>query len=296
MRSCLAAAVAVGTAALALAADDPNAPLANTKAQLQTLKKDAVAQKADAPDGPKLNLPSLAAPGPELDMQRPTRDGNEATEKTRAGPKDWLLEGFDRLDRRRSSEAAKRAAGQSQDDERPLDPNDPDYFLRLYERQRAQRDAQQIEVNGPTTNELRTDAGDAFAPFLKEWLANSPVREVIQGTMKETGRTDPVRSRATTSVSAQETRLSALPSGTVQNGAAANPFVQALGLPALEPGSPAVVSGSVANGVNSVTPPAPPAPANTIYDLPARPQADLKRALPPPPSDDKKYFPQLKKF
>jgi hypothetical protein len=292
----LAVAAALGTTALAFAADDPNAPLANTKAQLQTLKKDAAAQNADAPAGPKLNLPSLTAPGPELDIQRPGRDGGEAKEKRRAEKKDWLLEGFDSLDRKRSSDAAKRVSGQSEDDEKPLDPNDPDYFLRLYERQRAQRDAQQIDVNGSPTNEFRADTGDAFAPFMKEWLANSPVRDVIKDTMTDTARADPVLPQATTSALPHEARSGALPSESVGNSGAPNPFVQALGLPALESSRPAVVSGSVGNGVRDLTPPAPPAPANTIYDLPARSKADVKRALPPPPSEDKKYFPQLKKF
>lgn len=291
-----AAAAAVGTAALAFAADDPNAPLANTKAQLQTLKKDAAAQKADTPDGPKLNLPSLATPGPEFDIQRPTRDGNEATDNKRAGRKDWLLEGFDKLERKRSSDAAKRGTGQSEDDEKPLDPNDSDYFLRLYERQRAQRDAQQLVVNGAPTSEFKTDAGDAFAPFMKEWLANSPVRDALRDSMPDTARADAILPRTTANAPAQETRLDVLSRETARSNAAPNPFVQALGLPALESGSPAVVHGSEQNGANNLTPPAAPASANTIYDLPAQPKTDLKRALPPPPSEDKKYFPQLKKF
>lgn len=292
----LAAVAALGTTALAFAADDPNAPLANTKAQLQTLKKDAAAQKADTPDGPKLNLPSLATPGPEFDIQRSTRDGNEAKEKKRAGQKDWLLEGFDKLDRKRSSDAAKRDTGQSEDDEKPLDSNDPDYFLRLYERQRTQRDAQQVDVNGTPTNEFKTGPGDAFAPFMKDWLANSPVRDALKETMTNPSQTDSALWRETTSTPAHETRLNALSSETVRTTAAPNPFVQALGLPTLESGSPAVVSGSVANGVGNPTPPAPASPANTIYDLPVQPKTNLKRALPPPPSEDKKYFPQLKKF
>lgn len=292
----LAAAAAVGTAALVFAADDPNAPLANTKAQLQTLKKDAATQNADASDDPKLNLPALATPGPEFDIQRPARDGNDATEKKRAGRKDWLLEGFDKLDRKRSLDASKRGTGKSDDDEMPLDPNDPDYFLRLYERQRAQRDAQQLDVNGTLTNEFKIDTGDAFAPFMKEWLANSPVRDALKETMTSSGQADSALSRETTSTPLHETRSGAPSSESVGNSADPNPFIQALGLPALEPGQPAVVSGSVAKGVNNLNPPASPAPANTIYDLPVQPKTDLKRALPPPPSEDKKYFPQLKKF
>lgn len=284
----------LGAAALAFAAEDPNAPLANTKAQLQALKKDTAAQTADAPDSPKLNLPSLASPTSELELPRPPRD--DAKEKKGAGQKDWLLDGFDKLNRKRPPSAAKRGDGKSRAEDQPLDPNDPDYFLRLYEKQRAERDAAQMDVRGPSTNEKPDATADPFAPFMRQWLANSPVRDVLQdGTTEPTG-IDPGLSSVTTNYQASAASPNALTSEPVRSNGRPNPFVQASGLPALESGQPTAVRPPAANGTGNLTPPAPPAPADSIYNLPERPKADLKRALPPPPSEDKKYFPQLKKF
>ncbi|HLP26531.1 MAG TPA: hypothetical protein VK477_12695 [Acidobacteriota bacterium] len=292
----LAAAAALGGAALAFAADDPNAPLANTKAQLQALKRDTAAQKADTPDGPKFNLPSLATPGSELELARPARDDREAKERKRNEQKDWLLEGFDKLDRKARPTAGKRGEEKTNEDEKPLDPNDPDYFLRLYERQRAGRDAKQIDVSGQPLNEPKSDATDPFAPFMKDWLANSPVRDALRDV-----RTDLRESAAPLPESRAPSHAADSGGGSIarelpQAGPMSNPFVQALGLPAPESGSPMDVRSPVAEASSSPPPAAPVASSNTIYSLPERPKTDLKQALPPPPSEDKKYFPQLKKF
>lgn len=284
---------ALGAAALAFAADDPNAPLANTKRQLESLKKDEAAQKAGTQSGAKLDLPSLNTPGQELDLPPPKREGSETNNKS--PEKNWLLDGYDKLERKRASADGKRGDDRVSRDEKPLDPNDPNYFLRVYERQRAERDAKQLNVNAAREHDLKSDAADPLAPFLKDWLANSPVREVLKET---------IGSDASGGPAASEGAATTLESKPVANAIAAegaksvsNPYVQALGLPASEPPRSLAGGHSPAAPLSSpVAAPAPNAPASTIYGLPERPKPDLKHALPPPPAEDKKYFPQLKKF
>lgn len=290
------AVAALALASLAGAADDPNAPLAEAKQQLQSLRKDDAAQKAATPAGVKLDLPSLntpdvnPAPSP---ARRETRAGQEK-EKAR---RDWLVDGFNKLERRKpgtTSEAKEQM--EREDAAKPLDPSDPDYFLRVYERQRAQSEAKQLETGGPDAKISGGSAVDPLASYMKEWLADSPVRDALK---------DALPADATSRESATPGAPAEGPHGAVasaraadahgaSNAATTNPFVQALGLPPID----APRSDESRSAPIEALPPARPAnaPAATIYDLPERAKPDLKRALPPPPSEDKKYFPQLKKF
>lgn len=290
-----AAVAALAATALACAADDPNAPLANAKEQLQALKKDEAAQKAGTQNGLKLDTPSLATPASELELPRPRRE-EEAQRQQQAGRKDWLLEGFDKLDRKRALNAPKRGDAKP-GNEALLDPNDPDYFLRLYERQQAEREAKQLKLSGPSASELKTAIADPFAPFMEEWLANSPVRDALRGVADRAAPNDsaPALPGGTAS-SPTATTARTVTAEPVGAAPAPNPFVQALGLPSLEPARPADTRRPTIDAVNTPSPVPSPSSAKTIYDLPERPKMDLKQALPPPPSEDKKYFPQLKKF
>jgi hypothetical protein len=291
----LAVAAAFGVATVAFAADDPNAPLANTKAQLQSLKKDAAAQQADTPRAPKLELPSIqgAVAGPELELPRPKRDDADSQDRKRAQQKDWLLQGFDRLDRKSSFGTAKSADTKAETEDEPLDPNDPDYFLRVYERQRAERDTKRLDVNALASGELRTDAPDPLAPFMKEWLADSPVREALQSVNATHSTGDRVASGSIGSAPMAVTHTAS--AATVSARPVPNPFVQALGLPTFDQTASDTRAAAVEPVRNTPTS-SPTNQTNTIYDLPERPKTDVRQALPAPPADDKKYFPQLKKF
>lgn len=298
-----AVAAALGAAALAFAADDPNAPLARTKEQLQSLKKDEAARNAGTQSGAKLDLPTLNTPGQELDLPAPKREDADPNNGKHAGQKNWLLDGFDKLESKRGAigTGARRADGKGSagDDEKPLDPNEPDYFLRVYERQRAARDAKQLELNASgDARELKTDAAaDPFAPFMKDWLANSPVRDALKDTFGRDGSGElasPVNGgRASQIGGAPDAPATDTARATA---AAANPFVRALGLPTLETSKPAEVRAPAVDVPNPPIAPTSATGANTIYDLPERPKVDLNQTLPPPPTEDKKYFPQLKKF
>jgi hypothetical protein len=285
--------------ALARGADDPNAPLANTKEQLQLLKKDESARKNALTGETKLDLPGLKTTGQGLDLPAPTREQDEPRKDKNAN-KSWLLDGFDQLDKKRSGNSNDAHAGKKNSkEEKPLDPSDPDYFLRVYERQRADGEASRADAKLSTnqTSGAAASANDPMAPFMKEWLANSPVRDALreaQVSGASASASDQVAMPVTTG---PQTEHVFAPMGSAANdparSAAANPFVQALGLPS-----------DVAKSADFRPPPLeaarPLAPVrtetNTIYDLPERAKTDLKQTLPPPPSEDKKYFPQLKKF
>lgn len=287
-----AVAVALGTAALAFAADDPNAPLANTKQQLQSLKKEEAAQKAGTQRAAKFDLPALNTPGQELNLPALKREEADAKKKA-ADRKNWLLEGYDKLDKKSE---AKRADGKASADEKPLDPDDPDYFLRLYERQRAERDANTREFDRLQMNERSGEAADPFAPFMKDWLANSPVREALKDSLGHQAIDAEMVPGAETVSSSASAAPAAPVIGEASRETGTNPFVQALGLPALELSRPVEGRSPTITVQSPPAVPTSPIPANTIYDLQERPKVDLKQALPPPPSEDKKYFPQLKKF
>ncbi|MBX3735244.1 MAG: hypothetical protein KF715_01020 [Candidatus Didemnitutus sp.] len=297
----LAVAALVTALASTAAADDPNAPLAEAKQQLQSLQRDEAAQKAGTPSGVKLDLPSLNTPETNAPPTPPRREERATSEKAKAR-RDWLVDGFNKLERRKPSAGGIAKESDLREDEtKPLDPADPDYFLRVYERQRAQSEARQLDPNGiPDTKLANSVTADPFAPFLQDWLANSPVRDAL----KESLPADPASDRATTAdgvgpgPSARIVTNAGSPSIDASAGmhsAAGNPFIQALGLPSFDqPRSVDARPSAIDTGISSATSPV--AAPNTVYDLPERAKSDLKLTLPPPPSEDKKYFPQLKKF
>lgn len=294
-------------AGIACAAEDLNAPLAGAKQQLQSLRKDETVQKAAVSDGIKLDLPALNTPDAGAALPPPKRDESAAKQKDNS-QRDWLLEGFDRLERRKSARPRGATTGNKDDDgsdpEKPLDPSAPNYFLRHYEHQRAQSEAQHLtSVGAPDDRAANAGSlgGDPFAPFMKDWLANSPVRDALQNAVS------PSATRAVAAIGNMPSAPRSIDGGQVgsvaelpdakaaQRGARANPFVQALGLPSVD--QPAMAESRSMRAETALTiSTANSTPSTTVYDLPERAKPDVKRVLPPPPSEDKKYFPQLKKF
>lgn len=313
MRLALSLLVVLGCAASA-AAQEAGAPLSNTKQQLQTLSKDQSAQKSgeNSDLGLRNALPGINAPTPPIDLALPKPPENERDRKDGRKGKDqknWLLDGYDKLDRKRTgAQAGVRGRDDKLEelDEEPLDPRDPDYFLRVYEKQREESLAkqEQQQLRADAANSTTSSAGnDAFAPFMKEWLAGSPVGDALRdslggaragqsGSVVETGALPGAarpESRETTTLNV----TGLLGGGESKSGAgpASNPFIQALGLGAAAESKPLEMQSPVAEPV--VLPPRPAAPELT---LPEKAKTDTNFRPPPSPADDKKYFPQLKKF
>jgi hypothetical protein len=306
MRVVLALVGLVGAAVIA-PAQTTDAPLAETKRQIQSLQKDRVAEKTGS-DSVTNNLrgaittvdpaAAIALPPPTTAKSPDERDGRQKDDSRR----NWLLDGYDKLNPRRDG-----AAG-TEPEEKPLDPADPDYFLRVYEKQRAEalrrRDAAAARETPPPTG----GAQDTFAPFLQDWLAGSPVRDVLRDAAGGKAATSRIAGGDTTAGSASapvqfnlplegpgvgQGGGSGLPSASPAAGpVATNPFVQALGLPATPEAraleyrpQPAPRNSTLLPVLPGLTPPPPDKPAG-----------DARKVPPAPDKDAKKYFPQLKKF
>lgn len=301
MRRSLAIVLALTGASFVWAQEqNSDAPLSETKEQLQALRRDESAQRTATPGGLKLDIPSINAPdlGSDLNLSKPKKDEDSDLKKN-AKRKNWLLDGYDKLDRKKSGvldTAGKKGDQAETDPEEKLDPKDPDYFLHVYEKQRAESDAKQLELKNAAaaqTADQKMGGMDPFAPFMREWLANSPVRDVIRDSnaaSAATGAGDSNAATVSSDVNTTATTNTSISEGS--RAAAGNPFLQALGLPSSsgQPSDahPRVVEPSAASVFN--------VPAPTPLPLQVeRPRDEQRNAVPPPPTD-KKYFPQLKKF
>ncbi|MBI2515554.1 MAG: hypothetical protein HYV95_01440 [Opitutae bacterium] len=302
-------AVLLAAAGLALAADDPNAPLANAKQELKQLQRDEAAKRTGAADEKlKGAMPSLNTPMPgqsELDLTSSLKASREeAARKQQSAQKNWLLDGYDGLDAKGKNARTKgdgRKAGTPDGKDDLIDPRDPDYVRKTYARQSKNADDEKNRT-GNSRKPGSPAGADPFAPFLKGWLANSPVRNAALDTAgrrdtpglpngaDETFLTVDARSGATTTTGVVQPEEI----GHAQDATAVNPFLQALVLP------PAMRDGPANASQRTAAPPpvlaAPKASLTTPADTPAPSRNDLHKPPPSQRDDDKKYFPQLKRF
>ena len=303
MRLATAIAVALLAALHSRAADNPpaDAPLSDTKRQLQALSRDEAAQKTGARNDVRIDLSASALPGIPLDAALPKlgrEDQDKEKLKKESQRKNWLVDGYDKLDRKKSDSADPRDNKEGELDEKEkLDPQDPDYFLHVYEKQRAESDAKQREFTraNATNDDSKLAKSDPFAPFMKEWLADSPVRDALKEGQEASNPTTGGESSARVAVPTESRPAPAV--GLLADSSrptAANPFLQALGLPSTT-AKPTEFRAPAAEPVARSAFDSPRAPAAVAPLQNERPRDEARNALPPPP-DDKKYFPQLKKF
>jgi hypothetical protein len=296
-------------AAVQLAAvADEAAPLEATKKELQQLQS---AQKTKAgaipAEGLKMDAPVLEMPKDSLGTsERWLAKKNKADlkrEQQRRESENWLVNGVNKLGQETATGAAGKDAataaspdGQADGSELdPLDPSDPQYLLKLFDEQKKRPDAKQAEARLHAT-----PAADPFAPFLQSWLGTSPVRDQVLDQYAKKGELD---AGVPALVAVPDYRATgASPVVTVAGreapgGDKPNPYLIELNaplLPAKDPSggfnpAPAIDPSVLAPAANGA--PAMIAPLDPLPDL--RPPA---KGPPPSPADDKKYFPQLKKF
>lgn len=304
-------AVLLAAAGLALAADDPNAPLANTKQELKQLQRDEAAKKTGTTDAKlKGALPALSVPSPgqdELDLSAGLRANKEQTaRKQQDAQKNWLLDGYDNLGAKGKAARLKdggRGAGTADNNEALIDPRDPDYLRKTYARQSKTADDEKNRTDGAKKFNAASAAGaDPLTPFLKGWLANSPVKDAALDAM---GRRDtaglPNGADETVSSVGAGIGANATPTGPAHaegigaaKDAMANPFLQGLALPpAMRDGPANPVQRSVAPLSVPVAPKASPV---TPADVSPPPRIDSRKPPTSQRDEDKKYFPQLKRF
>jgi len=316
MRGRLPLHLAVLSAALGLPATGASEPAAaplvsDSAAQLKALKQEG-APGRDAIGQGKLrdSLPAFEPPSPQSTPLPPPRTPQPEAGKSPSAPgtgENWLLDGYTNAGSRGNARSGRAASA-------PENPNRP-------RSERTAREAEEQAENlrrslagsrsGPAN---ATDA--AMAPLMRQWLAGSPVRDIAFDAWRghPTGTADRGAAEffqdpndGSGAIPAGDPRrfLSAstanAPAGAVAAGSAAakaNPYLEALANPSAGAVRPTAAPPAQAGGS------APPttttgglsAPAKTASVAPIPEPPRTKPAPPPSPEDNKKYFPQLKRF
>ena len=282
------------------AEEQGGAPLEASKQALKALQADQTAKTGAATTG-KLSdgLPQLQTPVPgatPLDfapLQQSRAD--KELKKRKDGQKNWLLDGVDKLSR--EPKAKGRLAGNDKnaitiDDEENPDSSDPDYLLKLYAGQKKEADAKTV------ARQASPSRSDPIAPFLQGWLGSSPARGKF---FDEFVRNSGAAADPSSPVGPADTGGSQFMSNFVAvdgNRAVApvttqpNPYLQGLDSPARSEAGRN--SQSFPSFLTLGAPVHPPSAAAIDPFLAARP-VDKKLPL-LAPSENEKYFPQLKKF
>ena len=288
------------TAATVGAEEQGGVPLEASKQALKALQADQTAKTGAATTG-KLSdgLPQLQTPVPgatPLDfVPLHQSKADKELKKKKDEQKNWLLDGVDKLSR--DSKAKGRLAGDDKkaitvDDDEKSDSSDPDYLLKLYAEQKKEADAKTVARQ---TSPARSDP---IAPFLQGWLGSSPVRgkffdEFVRNSGAAADPASPVGPANTggsqfmgNSIAVDGNR--AVAPVTAQP----NPYLQGLDSPVM---STAGRNSQSFPGFLTLGAPAHPPSAAAIDPFLAARPVDKKPPL-LAPSDNEKYFPQLKKF
>lgn len=279
------AAVLVGalvvTAALLVRAEErAPSPLEDVKVDLKAMKRGNNSELPAAPAGPKVSVPGFSpAQGEAAAPAFPPAAGSNLQAGRKPTNANWLLEAMELQARTRPSQGAG-AKAPGKNETMAVDASDPAYLLKLYLAQESPGE-EQSETPSPAKESRAIKDMDVAAldRFLRQWIA--PRDLALLGL-------DANAQAATADLLPPGTPAAAVASGqTSMQPGAPNPFLEALKLDPLSP---------------DLTPTAPP-PANLPPPAAAVSPAPPKdsnlpagRNPPPNPAEDKKYFPQLKRF
>lgn len=295
----LLAATAIG------AAGQGGAPLEASKKALEELQADQAVKpdvnatgKSMADSLPQLRTPTPGAVAPDLVQPGNRRVGEKELKRKKDGQANWLVDGVDKLGREaRDRNQAGRDSRKNlpEDEEEKPDSSDPDYVLKLYAQQKKEED-EKAEVR--QTAKARTDP---IAPFLQDWLGNSPVRGKFfdDYVRKSDAGSGSVSAADPAEIGSNQLSGHSLATADRQTSAPVtrqpNPYLAGLEAPA-----------SFESGTRGIEPlPARPLSIGGGSDGPSREPAREPNPTPraaekkPPllaPSDNEKYFPQQKKF
>lgn len=305
-RRLVLASLAVGVALAG--ADDPKAPLAESSTQIHQLQKQQADTRAGGEDNSlRSALPALnpALQGhealPSTDPSSSEKDGKHKQLKKDAS-KTWLLDAYDKLEPKASRDkdatvaplGAPAASAEERDGQEANENKDPatkiDIFA-LYESD-AKKDA--IKTSG----NVRAVA-DPLAPFLQSWMSKTPTHDPLQLTSaKNDFDAVPAGAGVTVPVGQGIDPLPAAPDVSPTSAPAGeNPYLATLNLLPL-PSSASSPLPILPSALPDFA--APPAPGKALLGVPdPAPSAAKSDAYKPPPSqadEDRKYFPQLKRF
>jgi hypothetical protein len=282
---------------------ESGAPLESTRAQLRKLESDQKTTTGPSPtEGLRETLPAIQAPNqaglPALTISPLERSEKERQQQKQAR-KNWLVDGVESLERKDRDDKlpawTESETGSEGEAPGTLDRNDPQYLLRLYDDQKKTEPVRQSDAKLQ-----RAAPADPLAPFLQNWLGNSPVRGQFfdEFVRKPDGgaAAGTVASAPPPSNSLREVEQGvAFEAPVLDRGLKPNPYLADLnpaGLP-LPAGLVPVATNLVPSG------PVDPTPGQAFLPGPGPSSHVLlpeKKPLLAPLADDKKYFPQLKKF
>lgn len=246
-------------------------------------------------DRPAISLPNIAAPSPAADLPAPMPSPNRsraATEeaKDRKGTDNWLVDAMMKDDSRQTG--TDRKGTKARAEAHPLDSGTPG----------TDRDSDR-EPTG-TKESVRDDRERAsdlalekvenpLTPFMADWISKRDHALLLPKSTPEPGFGTAAPSlvggpgqAATVDFRRIDGRIDPM-TGPVARPPVENPFLQALQVPAVPPPAAAPVPTPPGTGdrAPALMPPEP------VRDNRSLPPIDLSK-----PSQDSKYFPQLKRF
>jgi hypothetical protein len=304
----LVAALGVLLPALVVCADPPEAPLQSTRQELRKLEESQKSGVApSARDGLRTDLPSIQAPGQEVlpfsQITAAERIEKER-EKKQEAQKNWLVNGVNRLTKASSTDLANGPKGADESvstlaEGTTTDSADPQYLLKMFDEQGKGKETRQTDAK---TRSLAV--ANPIEPFLQGWLGNSPARGQFfdefagksgAGSGPGTGTGPSATADFRGSVGFEQASPHSPVSVTQEQRT--NPYLAAqtpIGLPELEQSSRnSAPSGLPGTGLTPVPMAQPIIPVVTPTPAPPAPE---RKPPPAPWAEEKKYFPQLKKF
>jgi hypothetical protein len=285
-------------AVTARAEEQGEAPLEGSRQELKRLQADQAAKSSAAVAGNVTEgLPQILTPVPgAVQLEMPSlKKAEKERRKKMEEQKNWLLDGVDLLGKSpkvRGREPDQAAEAFTDKGKKESDSSDPNHMLKLYAEQKKTSEAKsdQLKLTAPRV--------DPLAPFLQGWLETSPVRgKFFDDFVRRPDAAGGVPGPGP----AEHSMTQVMGSGDVAGSARAapatvqpNPYLQGLDTLALQDLG---TSRNQAATVSTVfSNPAPVQPTGGLGDpIPAGHPVE-KKPLVLMPSDDKKYFPQLKKF
>lgn len=313
--ACVVAALVLGAGGWARG-QEAAVPLEESKRSLQEMRKE---RAAPAPSGSlREAAPAIQAPdivrSQGAAVSPPPRSREDAARQVRAR-REWLADGVRSLETGRGRELSLLGEGEAADPDEKIDPADPNYLLKVYEREaRASREGRESRSSAaPEREQHQASASppvDPLEPFLREWLRGSPVESVALGARASAApgvpssvRGEPVGVNSSgptwqppTAERSPVPGASSLGGGNRLGGE--NPFLQGLApVNTRDPGLAVAPGGPLSPGgldlPASVRPAAAPAPSPAP---PARAAPPDRRPPPSPLQENEKYFPQQRKF
>lgn len=291
-------------AAVPAFAAEEAAPLESTKQQLRQLESTQKDKAGAAATGPvKFSTPVLETQRDEDGTKawRAQQKQEERQRQQKRESENWLVNGVEQQGKDGVKPGTISGETTATPEADPLnatrDTSDPQYLLKLFDDQKKRSDAKE-----PAAKSHAAPAPDPFAPFLQNWLGNSPVRDQVMDQFKKGSETGGMSSapmgggadyRAPADAPAGPGATLREPAGPPKP----NPYLVELNTPVLARGP--VAGGSAmpavdpvfSSGATSLGSPVAPAPLDPLPDI--RP---AEKGPAPGQTDNQKYFPQQKKF